>query len=270
MKNLLEALNKVMAACGVVRKDGRNDFHKYEYTSEHGLLMALRPAMVEHGLLLLPSLDGEVRIDEHGNTHLVMAYTLAHVSGEVWPEKIRAPGCGNDKNSKGVGDKGTYKALTGANKYLLFKLLQIATGDDAENEGRAEASKFDGKTPPPKKEGANSEAQALGTALKTAVTNSYSLPSLFNVLGDENFVKDADRLKAEMPKGYEYLSKVIADKLAVLMLAGAERQDQADRVRAEVSQELMDLEGSLPDAYRAFDARFKTERAKLLSNVEAA
>jgi hypothetical protein len=62
-----------------------------------------------------------------------MDYSLAHVSGEIWPKPIRIPGCGNDKNSKGgIGDKGTYKALTGANKYLLFKLYQIATGDDPE------------------------------------------------------------------------------------------------------------------------------------------
>ena len=43
-------------------------------------------------------------------------------------------GAGNDRNSKGVGDKGIYKALTGCNKYALLKALQLATGDDPENE----------------------------------------------------------------------------------------------------------------------------------------
>ena len=33
-----------------------------------------------------------------------------------------------------MGDKGLYKAITGANKYFLFKLFQIETGDDPERD----------------------------------------------------------------------------------------------------------------------------------------
>jgi len=129
---LLVALNEVMKSVGYVQKDKKNAFHGYKYAGEEAVLEALRPALVKNGILLIPSMDGEVRIDEHGNTHLVAAYTMAHISGAVWPEKLRIPGAGNDKNKNGIGDKGTYKALTGANKYLLFKLFQIATGDDPE------------------------------------------------------------------------------------------------------------------------------------------
>jgi len=138
---LLKALNAVMAKVGYVQKGSRNAFHNYSYASEGELLEALRPAMVENGLILLPSMDTPPTIDEYGNTHLVMAYTLAHTSGAVWPEKLLIPGCGNDKNKSGIGDKGTYKALTGANKYLLFKLFQIATGDDPEVPNAMETSK---------------------------------------------------------------------------------------------------------------------------------
>jgi hypothetical protein len=45
---------------------------------------------------------------------------------------FRAAGSGNDKNSKGVGDKGIYKALTGASKYALLKTFMMETGDDPE------------------------------------------------------------------------------------------------------------------------------------------
>jgi hypothetical protein len=134
MKNLLAALQAVMKAAGYVQKNGVNQFHKYRYAGESDLLGVVRPAMVEHGLFLIgPSVEGEPRIDEHGNTFVAMSYTLAHVSGEVWPHPLRIVGCGNDKSSKGtIGDKGVYKAYTGGNKYMLFKLLQIATGDDPE------------------------------------------------------------------------------------------------------------------------------------------
>ena len=128
-----------MQEVGYVQKDKRNEFHKYRYAGEESLLMVLRPALVKHGLVLIPSLEGEPYIDDNGNTHLVVSYTLTHVSGEVWPEKIRVPGSGNDRAKNGnVGDKGTYKALTGANKYLLFKLFQMATGDDPEVESAHE------------------------------------------------------------------------------------------------------------------------------------
>jgi len=116
-----------------VQKSSENKFHGYKYASEASLLESLRPAMIAHGLILIPSVGNVSPIDLHGNTLLTVDYTLAHVSGEIWPDKITAVGCGNDRNKQGgVGDKGVYKALTGANKYLLFKLFQIETGDDPE------------------------------------------------------------------------------------------------------------------------------------------
>ena len=132
-KNVIEALNRVMEDVAYVQKGKKNTFHNYKYAGEEDLLKVLRPALVEHGIVLIPSLVDEPVIDSHGNTHLVMKYSIAHVSGDVWPQVIKIPGCGNDRAKNGnVGDKGTYKALTGANKYLLFKLFQIATGDDPE------------------------------------------------------------------------------------------------------------------------------------------
>ncbi len=128
------ALHEVMSKVGYVQKTGKNTFHNYKYAGEADLLAVLRPAMVEAGLLLIPSIADHSPIDEHGNKDVVIEYTLAHKDGDVWPHKIRAIGTGNDRNKNGVGDKGTYKALTGANKYLLFKLFQIETGDDPEKD----------------------------------------------------------------------------------------------------------------------------------------
>lgn len=132
---ILTALHAIMGACGYVQKKGKNQFHNYKYAGEGNLLEVLRPAMVEHGLLLIPSHKSVSEIDVNGITVACVEYTLAHKDGDVWPEKIVAYGAGGDKNSKGgVGDKGLYKALTGANKYLLFKLFQIETGDDPERD----------------------------------------------------------------------------------------------------------------------------------------
>lgn len=132
---ITQALHAVMSKVGYVQKSGKNQFHGYKYAGEADLLEKLRPAMVEAGLLLLPSGKTVTGPDEHGNVTVELAYTLAHKDGEVWPEKLVAFGCGNDRAKNGnVGDKGVYKAITGANKYLLFKLFQIETGDDPEND----------------------------------------------------------------------------------------------------------------------------------------
>lgn len=144
---ILAALHAVMGAVGYVQKKGKNTFQNYKYAGEGNLLEVLRPAMVENGLLLIPSHRTVAPIDENGITLACVEYTLAHKDGDVWPEKIVVYGAGGDKNSKGVGDKGLYKALTGANKYLLFKLFQIETGDDPEKE--ADHDKPEGKEEAP-------------------------------------------------------------------------------------------------------------------------
>lgn len=159
------ALHEVMSKVGYVQKKGRNEFHRYNYAGEGNLLEVLRPAMVDAGLLLIPNMKSLSPIDEYGNCNVIIEYTLAHKSGAVWPEKLTFFGTGNDKNSKGgVGDKGTYKAATGANKYLLFKLFQIETGDDPE--------KDETETPAPAPKAANEPVWGgpLGKVqLKTAV-----------------------------------------------------------------------------------------------------
>ena len=153
MKHIIQALNSVMKDVSYVQKSSENKFHGYKYASEASLLESLRPAMIQHGLILIPSVGNVSPIDQHGNTMLTVEYTLAHVSGEIWPDKIIAVGCGNDKSKSGsVGDKGVYKALTGANKYLLFKLFQIETGDDPEkDEGAPPVQTVPNNAAPPKK-----------------------------------------------------------------------------------------------------------------------
>jgi hypothetical protein len=126
---ILRAMNAVMNEVDYVQKKGENDFHGYKYATEADVLDRLRPSMVKHGLVLIPSIQQVSSVDGNGNTTISIHYTLAHISGAVWPTPVIAAGCGNDKNKNGIGDKGLYKAITGANKYMLFKLFQIETGN---------------------------------------------------------------------------------------------------------------------------------------------
>lgn len=143
---IAQALHQVMSKVGYVQKGGVNKFHNYKYAGEADLLEKLRPAMLEAGLLLIPSIKTVSTIDEHGITTVQMEYTLIHKDGDIWPHPIGAAGAGGDKNKNGVGDKGLYKAITGANKYLLFKLFQIETGDDPETDS-VEVERTNGQAP---------------------------------------------------------------------------------------------------------------------------
>lgn len=218
---ITKALHAVMTKVGYVQKRGENKFHGYKYAGEADLLEVLRPAMLEAGLLLIPSGAEHAAIDEHGNTHVSVAYTLAHKDGDVWPDKIIAFGSGNDRNKNGVGDKGTYKALTGANKYLLFKLFQIETGDDPEATEAAKVSPHD------------DPAEAVGkymgvTAIKAEIgamiehVNNARSPEELETLklgyehkhnGEPSLMERAEKLPKTWPKR---VSEVFAEKGAEL------------------------------------------------------
>lgn len=151
------AIHHVMTQVGYVQKTSENKFHGYTYAGEAALLAKLRPAMLDAGLLLIPSGKILSKPDEHGNTNVEVEYTLAHKDGDVWPDKLIAYGCGNDRAKSGaIGDKGVYKALTGANKYFLFKLFQIETGNDPEQASEAD---HDQPQPPPAKAAIKPEPQ---------------------------------------------------------------------------------------------------------------
>ncbi len=104
---IAQALHQVMSSVSYVQKTGNNAFHNYKYASEADLLEKLRPAMLEAGLLLIPSISKVTAVDEHGITTVIMEYTLAHRDGDIWPHKIGAAGQGVDRNKNGVGDKGS-------------------------------------------------------------------------------------------------------------------------------------------------------------------
>jgi hypothetical protein len=139
MKNLLNALQAAACCVGYVQKKGRNEFQNYNYVTESDVVAQTREALLENDIVIIPSVDS-VSHDEWGNTNIIVTYTVHHTtSGESLT--FRMAGAGNDRNSKGVGDKGIYKALTGCNKYALLKALQLATGDDPEDEKNEPAPK---------------------------------------------------------------------------------------------------------------------------------
>lgn len=259
---LLTALNKVMAAVGYVQKDKKNAFHGYKYAGEEALLTVLRPALVEHGLVLIPSLDGVPSMDEHGNTNLTMAYTLAHVSGEVWPEKIRVPGCGNDRAKNGtMGDKGAYKALTGANKYMLFKLFQIATGDDpevaSEHDNSSERTVSPGVFAPTQDHG------PAGEKVAGDVTMAALKPRYTDAMGDiESAEGDLEQLAEQINRHWPTIEQIVRRKPMWWLFKDEPDKSMRNRISAVVN--------ATPGDTAAIRAKFAAINAPLLTRPVAA
>ena len=63
--NISKKIIAVMRDVGYVQKAGHNDFQNYKYATEADAIAALRPAMIKHGLCMIPSVES-VEQDEWG------------------------------------------------------------------------------------------------------------------------------------------------------------------------------------------------------------
>lgn len=126
LKSIYPKMAKVMSQVSRVPKNGYNSFHKYNYATESDLTESIRPILLDAGLVFFSNVLEESRDGEF--TKVKMEFTLADVeTGETL--KSTYWGEGQDK-----GDKGLYKAYTGATKYFLMKTFLIPTGDDPEGD----------------------------------------------------------------------------------------------------------------------------------------
>ncbi|WP_056685682.1 ERF family protein [Cytobacillus solani] len=124
LKSIYSKIGEVMSKVSRVPKNGYNQFHKYNYATESDLTESIRPILQESGLAFFSNVLEQDREGEF--TKVKMEFTLADIeTGEVLTSTYW--GEGQDK-----GDKGLYKAYTGATKYFLMKTFLIPTGDDPE------------------------------------------------------------------------------------------------------------------------------------------
>jgi hypothetical protein len=129
--NLTQKLCQVMATVDRIPKTGRNDYHGYSYAEESVIVEAIRKELATRNVMLYPSLqtrmlgDGTGAITvEGGITTVLMTYTF--VDGDSG-ETMESAWAGQGQDS---GDKGLYKAYTGAQKYFLLKTFLMPTGDE--------------------------------------------------------------------------------------------------------------------------------------------
>ena len=131
--NLTSKLVEVMRQVKYIQKTGYNSFHKYKYATEGDVNERIREELAKLNVLMIPSVKtctNRVHLTSKGNAENIvtveMEFTFYDGDSE---EKLSLLSFGEGQDA---GDKGVYKAITGAQKYALMKCFMIPTGDDPE------------------------------------------------------------------------------------------------------------------------------------------
>lgn len=124
--SLVKKFSEVMKRIERIPKNGHNSYHNYDYVTEADLAEKIRKILTDVGLIVRTTvLEVEKDLDLRRakiQFDLVDVDTGEFISSVFWGE------------GKDSGDKGLYKAYTGAEKYFLMKTFLIPTGDDPERD----------------------------------------------------------------------------------------------------------------------------------------
>lgn len=137
--NLIGKISEVMKNVKYIQKTGYNSFHRYNYATEADVNEKVREEFSRLNVIMIPDIK-DVSIREHitnkGNREYITSVKIEFkiMDGDS-EEIISFMGHGEGQDA---GDKGIYKAITGAQKYALMKALMIPTGDDPEGDSKVD------------------------------------------------------------------------------------------------------------------------------------
>jgi len=125
---LAAKLLNVMSLISYVEKKGKNQFHHYNYQREVDIKNAVRTALVENKIFPLQSSKMKQIIQgEKGGYLTIIEYHVEFIDTETGHSlSIQFDSNGADK-----GDKGMFKAITGAIKYMFINNFIIASESGA-------------------------------------------------------------------------------------------------------------------------------------------
>jgi hypothetical protein len=137
---LVKKLVAIRAALGPIAKAHRNPHFGYDYVSEGQIMAVLTPHLNQHGILVTTSVDDmHVHYSDQKGAGVFVSVNTTHTfedteTGET--REVKSAGVGWD-----TGDKGVYKAITGATKYALMKNFLVTDEQDPEAGEQAKAAR---------------------------------------------------------------------------------------------------------------------------------
>lgn len=128
-----EAILAVMADMGSVSKDGFNESQKYSFRSIDDMVAALQPALISHGVTIVPRIEHTHSEDRPGRDGRVLRFSTVIINFAISAggETIVASMAGEAFDS---ADKAMNKAVSAATKYFLFYTFWPPVGrEDADS-----------------------------------------------------------------------------------------------------------------------------------------
>lgn len=237
-RSLVKKIAEVMKAVGGVPKRGYNSFHKYHYATEADILDAVRDELAKRHCILVPSVESyEIRdvTTQKGQdrlTSVLMRFTA--MDGETGESfTFGMLGQGQDP-----GDKGAYKAETGAEKYAVKKLFLLGDNEADPEHDSNEPSKPAKPAPKPKPVPVDARGETPAKPNEREVATSSGMPTKnWSELGEP--LTDRARLEVKMTECQtaEELT-VVASGIAPIAEAGKLTPAETKELRSIYAQRM--------------------------------
>jgi hypothetical protein len=129
--NLTAAIAAIMTEIGSIPKEGYNQFHKYRYAKVGDIFDKLTPLLGKHGVIIIQDEISRGWIDKDSKfIRVTYRFTIAHKSGEVWPQQPQKSAIAQIFTEKGgTDDKAFNKTAVQARKYFAVDMFNIPTVD---------------------------------------------------------------------------------------------------------------------------------------------
>src|SRR5580765_5005751 len=102
--NIAIAIANVTRQVGIIAKAGTNKFHGYKFAQMQDVLQRLTPLLAEAGLVIIQTEVARSMFDDGRAVAVDYEFTIAHTSGEIWPDRPKQTGLCRCRDSKGGFD----------------------------------------------------------------------------------------------------------------------------------------------------------------------
>ena len=125
--NIHQRINAVMKALKYVQKENKKVNNQYTFVSHDAVTAAVRPHLVEHGIVVIPTV---INHSQNGNrTEVDLQVDFVNIDTPEDKVSVCVFGYGVDQQDKGPG-----KAFSYAKKYAFLQTFALETGDDPEKD----------------------------------------------------------------------------------------------------------------------------------------
>jgi hypothetical protein len=226
---LVIKLATIMGELGSVEKKGFNKAQNYRFVRESDVVAALVPLLSKHHIMLhttITSHDRSPLYTTNSGAQMWLTTITADLTwidgdtGETFPVSTYM-GYGAD-----TGDKGIYKAVTGAEKYALMKTFLISTGDDPEADEKVDkAAATAGAAAGPRiSKGSQPGVQRGG---KSAVITTVQIKEIARLISElhinaaafGDLVSSISGVAVEGKTGKEILSQLTSEQASEIIVA---------------------------------------------------